>query len=243
MINGKSVLAIIPARGGSKGIPRKNIREIGGKPLIAWTIEASKQSRYIDRLILSSDDEEIIGVAREWGCDVPFTRPQGLATDESGTAEVILHAIKNIEEIFDYIVVLQPTSPLRLAVDIDSCIEKCINTKSPSCVSVTGADKSPYWMYFLGDTGKITSVIDVADRPSRRQEIPVAYVLNGVVYVIEIETFMETKQLFDRDTVAYVMPRNRSLDIDTEFDLVFFEHLLDYLKSTNGPEKATEGEI
>jgi len=227
MIKGEKILAIIPARGGSKGIPRKNIREVGGKPLIAWTIDAARESSYIDRLILSSEDEEIIEIAREWGCDVPFTRPQELATDESGTAEVILHAITNIDERYDYIVVLQPTSPLRISTDIDNCIQYCHETNAPSCVSVTEAEKSPFWMYFLDDEGRMTSVIDVANRPTRRQEIPTAYALNGAVYVVEVESFERTPQLIDKQTVAYIMPKIRSLDIDTDFDLMLFQTLLD----------------
>lgn len=227
MINGKKVLAVIPARGGSKGVPKKNIREVGGKPLIAWTIDAARKSKYIDRLIFSSEDKETIEIALKYGCDVPFVRPLELATDESGTTEVILHAIENITERYNYIVVLQPTSPLRLSTDIDNCIQHCLETNSLSCVSVTEAEKSPYWMYFLDDKGKMTGVIDIKNRPTRRQNIPTAYTLNGAVYVVEIESFKKTMKLINNQTVAYIMPKIRSLDIDTDFDFMLFQTLLD----------------
>jgi CMP-N,N'-diacetyllegionaminic acid synthase len=116
MINGKTILGIIPARGGSKGIPRKNLIIFGGKPLMAWTIEAGLQSHYIDRLILSSEDEEIIAVAREWGCEVPFIRPAELSRDDTPGIEPVIHAIKTLKTSYDYIILLQPTSPLRSAV-------------------------------------------------------------------------------------------------------------------------------
>lgn len=226
MIQSQKVLAIIPARGGSKGILGKNIRRMGGKPLIAWTINAANESAYIDRTILSSDDRGIIEVAKRLGCDVPFVRPGELATDESGTAGAILHAVNTIEEQFDYIVVLQPTSPLRSAEDIDNCIRVCIEKKALSCVSVSKADKSPYWMYSVDTDGKMTPVIDTADKPSRRQDLPVAYTLNGAVYVIKVENFIKTMAFIDQETVAYIMPKERSIDIDTEFDILIFEALL-----------------
>ena len=127
MLNGKTILAIIPARGGSKGIPRKNIKPLAGKPLIAWTIEEAKKSKYIDRLILSSEDEEIIRIAKKWGCEVPFVRPKEFAEDETSGIEPILHAIETLSEKYDYVCLLQPTSPLRTVNDIDGCIKKCID--------------------------------------------------------------------------------------------------------------------
>ncbi|MEH2097772.1 acylneuraminate cytidylyltransferase family protein, partial [Nostoc sp.] len=121
MIHGKKVLAIIPARGGSKAVPRKNIREIGGKPLIAWTIEEAKKSQYIDRLILSSEDDEIISIAQKWGCEIAFKRPVELAQDDTPGIAPVLHALNQLP-IYDYVVLLQPTSPLRQVIDIDGCI-------------------------------------------------------------------------------------------------------------------------
>src|SRR5271157_3678171 len=142
MIQNQSVLALIPARGGSKGVPRKNLREIAGKPLIAWAIEAGRQSRYIDRLILSSEDPEIMAQARSWGCEVPFVRPAELARDDTPGMEPVLHALTALPEEYDYVVVLQPTSPLRLAEDIDGCLETCLRQEAPACVTVAEVDQS-----------------------------------------------------------------------------------------------------
>lgn len=153
MIDNKRVLAIIPARGGSKGVTRKNIRNLAGMPLIAWTIEEAKKSKYIDRLILSSEDNEIIETAKEYGCDIPFVRPVHLAEDTTSGIEPVLHALKEIVG-YDYVILLQPTSPLRIVEDIDGCIENLIETKSPACVSVTEPTNSPYWMYTVNSEGK-----------------------------------------------------------------------------------------
>ena len=129
MIGSRSILALIPARGGSKGVKRKNVREVGGKPLIAWTIEAAKASRYIDRLILSSEDRAIIDVATAHGCEAPFVRPAELATDEADAMAVVRHALSALPERYDYLLLLQPTSPMRTANDIDGAIELCINAR------------------------------------------------------------------------------------------------------------------
>lgn len=127
MINNKKILAIIPARGGSKGLPRKNIRELAGKPLIAWTIEAGRKSKYIDRLIVSSEDFEIIEVAKKYGAEIPFVRPKHLAEDESLGLDPVFHALRELPG-YDIVVLLQPTSPLRLTEDIDACIEQLIDS-------------------------------------------------------------------------------------------------------------------
>ncbi|WP_205451066.1 cytidylyltransferase domain-containing protein [Salinibacter ruber] len=149
MINGQSVLGVILARGGSKGLPRKNIRDLAGKPLIAWTIEAGHESEYLDRLILSSDDEEIMTVAEEHGCEVPFRRPDELAQDDTPSMDALLHALNQVES-HDYVVLLQPTSPLRTADDIDATIARCHQNEGMPCVTVTETDKPPQWMFTLG---------------------------------------------------------------------------------------------
>lgn len=226
MIRGKTVLAVIPARGGSKGIPRKNLRLVAGRPLITWTIEESGKSAYIDRTIVSSDNEEIIAVARQWHCEVPFIRPAELAGDAVPGALPILHAIATIREKYDYIVVLQPTSPLRLVEDIDGCIEKCFLENAPACVTVTRPDISPYWMYFVDDQGKLTPVINQENTPTLRQHLKSVYSLNGAVYVGKTDLYMKNKLFVIDGTIAYIMPRARSIDIDTEMDLKICEVLL-----------------
>ncbi|MEN6348192.1 MAG: acylneuraminate cytidylyltransferase family protein [Syntrophomonas sp.] len=225
MIDGKSVLAIIPARGGSKGIPHKNIRNLAGKPLIAWTIEEAKKSRCIDRLILSSDDEEIIRVAKEWGCEVPFIRPAELAQDDTPGIDPVIHAINTLDEIYDYAVLLQPTSPLRIVDDIDNCIRQCLRLGAPACVSVTEAQQNPYWMYKLDKDMRMSPVINQSSEINRRQDLPRFYVLNGAVYVAEVNYLTEHKSFLTTATLAFPMPAIRSIDIDTELDFSICSYL------------------
>lgn len=225
MIEGKRVLGIIPARGGSKGVSRKNIRHLAGKPLIAWTIEEALKSRFIDRLILSSDDEEIIKIAKEWGCEAPFVRPAELSKDDTPGITPVLHAIEELPG-FDYVVLLQPTSPLRIVDDIDGCIEKCLRSSANVSVSVTEVDQTPYWMYFIGQSGEMTPVLQKDQLFTRRQQLPIAYTLNGAVYAAEIESLKKSNSFLVPSTMAYIMPKERSIDIDTEFDLVMAEQLI-----------------
>lgn len=222
MISGNRVLAIIPARGGSKGLPGKNIQPVNGKPLIAWTILEAHRSRYIDRTILSSDDEAIIRVARDWGCEAPFVRPGALAEDQTPTIDVVLDAIHRIPG-YDIVVVLQPTSPLRTSGDIDGALELLLERNASACVSVTEPDKSPYWALTVDDIGKISPLLGKANFTKRRQDLPLAYVLNGAVYTAKTNTLMNTRQFVNEDTVAYVMPKERSFDIDTERDIAILE--------------------
>jgi CMP-N,N'-diacetyllegionaminic acid synthase len=225
MIQGKSVLAIIPARGGSKGVPRKNIKRVGGKPLIAWTIEEARKSVYIDRLIVSTEDEEIAEVARQYGCEVPFMRPIELAQDDTPGIDPALHAIRSLPP-FDFVVLLQPTSPLRTVSDIDGAIEKCMANGASACVSVTLADKTPYWMYHLESDGRMNRVLAQSQTITRRQDAPEVYVLNGAVYVGETKTLQQYRSFLTEETIAYVMPNERSLDIDTAMDFVVVEAVL-----------------
>ena len=226
MISGKSILAIIPARGGSKGLPRKNIREVGGKPLIAWTIEEAKKSKYIDRLILSSEDEEIIKIAKTWDCEVPFVRPIELAQDDTPGIEPVLHAIKAIPEKYDYVVLLQPTSPLRKVEDIDGCIELCIQNNAPACVSVTEPDKNPYWMFTIDKKGQLNPFVVAARLITRRQDLPKVYALNGAVCVAKRDWLEKNKNFISEETMAYMMDEERSLDIDSESNLNYCDFIL-----------------
>ncbi len=223
MIRSEKVLGLITARGGSKGVPGKNIRQISGKPLIAWTIEAGLKSKYIDRLILSSDSDQIINVSKSFGCDVPFKRDAALATDQAGSVEVAIDAI-NRTPGYDWLVLLQPTSPLRRSIDIDHCIEKCIEANSNFALSVTKSDKTPYWMYRI-ENGSLVSLFP-NEKFTRRQDIPETYYINGAVYVVRIPEFLEKRTFCPPDTVAFVMDKAHSIDIDTENDIVEFERKL-----------------
>jgi len=226
MIGGKTILAIIPARGGSKGVPRKNIRLLASRPLIAWTISEAKNSKYIDRLILSTEDEEIAKVAREYGCEVPFKRPVELAQDDTPGIEPVIHAINTLEEKYDFVVLLQPTSPLRTAEDIDGCIQHCIMTESPACVSLTETRQSPYWMYQLDADMKLKSFIQNGETIYRRQDLPKVYALNGAVYVAKTGFILENSSFLTEATVGYIMSAEHSVDIDTELDFAYCEWLI-----------------
>ncbi|MCM0626391.1 acylneuraminate cytidylyltransferase family protein [Lysinibacillus sp. OL1_EC] len=218
------ILAIIPARGGSKGLPRKNVKKLAGKPLIVWTIEAAKQSKYISQVILSSEDLEIIEVAKQYGCDVPFIRPKELAQDHSLGMDVIMHAIEQCGD-FDYIVLLQPTSPLRTTEDIDGCIQKLIENRADFCVSVTEAAKSPYWMYTMKDD-RMYPLMQQEQMKTRRQDLPVVYALNGAVYVAKTDALLIEKSFLNERTIGYIMPQEKSFDIDTITDFKICEYLL-----------------
>jgi CMP-N-acetylneuraminic acid synthetase len=218
MYKGKSILAIIPARGGSKGIPRKNLKELAGKPLIVWTIEEAGKSKYIDRIILTSEDDEIIKAAQKWGCEVPFVRPAELAGDDTPGIKPVIHAINAIGEKYDYIVLLQPTSPLRTANDIDACIQTCIQKNAPVCVSVCASPKSPFWMYTLNDETKLCPLLQTEPSFTCRQSLPPVYVLNGALYVAQADYLLQKKCFISEETLAYIMPADRSWDIDDEID-------------------------
>lgn len=223
------VLAIIPARGGSKGVPRKNVRNLAGKPLIAWTIEEAKKSKYITRLILSSEDEEIIEVAKKYGCEVPFKRPAELAYDDTSSIEVVLHAIEQCPG-YDYVVLLQPTSPLRTVEDIDGCIEMLFTQNIDFGVSVSEPNNSPYWMYMVDMDGSMEPIIKQEEIISRRQDLPKIYTLNGAVYVAKVERLLKEKNFLNSNTKAYIMNNENSLDIDSELDFLVCEHLINNKK-------------
>lgn len=228
MIENKTILAIIPARGGSKGIPGKNIIDLAGKPLIAWTIEAAKKSKYIDRLVLSSDDDEIINLAAQWGCEAPFKRPDEFAKDNTPGVDPVLHAISMLPG-FDYVILLQPTSPLRTAEDIDGCIEYCMMKQANCCVSVTEPDKSPFWMYTINSQSILEPILQIDNEVvTRRQDLPVVYALNGAVYVAKCDWLIANKSFLSKETIGYAMSKDRSVDIDSLRDLQLARVILDF---------------
>jgi len=226
VIDGKSVLAIIPARGGSKGIPHKNLCVVAGKPLLLWTIEQGLGSALIDRLILSSDDPLIMEAARLAGCEVSFERPAELASDSATTMNVLRHAMEEIGSGYDYVVLLQPTSPCRQSVDIDGCISRCLETRAPACVSVAELNKPYQWIYRLDRQGRMAPLVPNAPQTSRRQEARPGYYLNGAVYVAQWGWLLETGSFMSPDTVAFVMSRQNSVDIDDLLDLHVAEYIL-----------------
>lgn len=222
MIGDRSVLAIIPARGGSKGLPRKNVLPAGGRPLLAWSVAAAQGARSIDRVVLSSDDDEIIAVARACGCEVPFRRPEALASDTASSLDVVLHALDALPG-YAVVVLLQPTSPLRSAADIDAACALFATSGAPACVSVCLAAQSPYWMYRLADNHALQPVVEAPPGVTRRQDLPPVYALNGAIYIADAAWLRKTRTFVARDTVAYVMPAARSIDIDSANDFAAFE--------------------
>ncbi len=207
MIAGKRVLALIPARGGSKGIKNKNIAECAGDSLISYTIFAAYRSKYIDHVVTSTDDNKIYAEAIDCGSHV-IDRPAHLATDEAGTEGVVLHAIGALRDTFDIICLLQPTSPLRTAADIDGCLELLMTYES--AVSVCEGHH----------------VVFDGTEPKRRQDRPPTLVLNGAVYCCYVKDFMEHRAFITGKTAPYVMPPERSVDIDTPADLEYASYLL-----------------
>lgn len=225
MIAGLSVLALVTARGGSKRLPGKNLKLLGDKPLLAWTAEAVLASEHIDRHIISSEDEQIIACAREWGLEAPFTRPKALARDSSPHAPVITHALDNLNDRYDLLVLLQPTSPLRTAGDIDGCLGKMTESSAPACVSVTPARKSPSLYFRLSEQGNIRPVIPANFDNTEQYETQPTFCLNGAVYASHTSFFLEHESFISDETIAYVMPPERSIDIDDELDFMIAEML------------------
>jgi len=218
-----SILAIIPARGCSKGIPRKNVRELCGKPLIAWSIEAAKNSKNIDRLVVSTEDEEIAHIARSYGADVPFVRPAKLAEDETSGMAPVLHALEQLPG-YEWVLLLQPTSPLRTTEDIDGIIEFCHNRKAPAAVSVCETSKHPQWMYHISKNGYLQPFVN-APLISRRQELSQVFAINGALYIAETGWFNREQNFLSDETLGYIMPPERSADIDNPLDWQWVEFL------------------
>jgi CMP-N,N'-diacetyllegionaminic acid synthase len=224
MYQGKTVLALITARGGSKGIPGKNIKRLADKPLINWTIDAAKQSAYIDRLILSSEDDSIIQQALAAGCEVPFKRPAELALDSSSSMDVIVHALEQLTVQYDYLLLLQPTSPFRTVAQIDAIIEQGIGSGTDITVSVTQSKKHPAFMYTL-DGNKLLPVINTQQQ-KRRQDMPKVYEHNGALYLASIPHLLQVKSYNGEGVAAFLMDTLSSVDLDEPLDWEFAEYLI-----------------
>lgn len=195
--------------------------------MVAWTIEAAQKARCITKVILSSDNSEIISVAKSFGCDVPFIRPDTLATDSASTLDVVLHSVDQVPG-YDFVIILQPTSPLRTAADIDAAFNAMIACGARSCVSVCEVDETPYWMFSLGENGLLERLINLPNEIHRRQDLPKAYKLNGAIYIIKVAELRKTKSFTSDETFAYIMDRRVSIDVDTRLD---YERILEILQA------------
>lgn len=223
----RRILGIIPARGGSKGVPRKNIRLIAGKPLISYTIEAAFAATTPIRLITSTDDEEIASVARSLGSEV-IMRPPELALDDTPMIPVLLNVLNTISEtgqFFDFLLLLQPTAPLRTGKDIDAALFELVNSGCDSVVSVYQvSDAHPARMYRLSDG--ILVPYDTEPANHLRQSLPPVFHRNGAIYACRTELLQKHGLLVGPETKPYVMPKERSINIDDELDLAFANFLL-----------------
>lgn len=229
MNNGGKILGIIPARGGSKGLPGKNILPLLGKPLILWTIEQAFLSRYLDKIIVSTEDEEIAEIVKKNGAEVPFIRPVELATDHAKGIDVVIHAIDWFEtnkNYFDMVMLLQPTSPLRTSQDIDNAVECLFLKKAKGVVSICETEHPPLWSNSLPADGCMKDFLRPEILNKNRQEIQVFYRINGAIYLADCNYLKSQKSFFGKETYAYVMPKERSIDIDTDIDFKFAEFLL-----------------
>lgn len=229
MYKGRSIVALIPARGGSKGLPRKNIRILLNKPLIAWAIGGARKSRLIDRVIISTDDEEIKCVSEKYGGEAPFLRPKELAQDRSRAVDVIMHALNWIEragQSYDAFILLQPTSPLRTETDINAAIKIFVEKKAKAVVSVCETEHHPYLSNTLPNDKCMKDFIKSDAMNKNRQELPKYYRLNGAIFMADCGYFRKGRSFYGKNTYAYVMPQERSVDIDGTIDLKFAECLL-----------------
>ena len=229
MYEGRRILGLIPARGGSKGLPGKNLRELGGKPLIAWSIEASRQSRFVDATLVSTDCPQIAESARRYGAEAPFLRPAELATDTARSFDAILHALawrQSQGHADDLVVVLQPTSPLRTGADIDRAVELFFARRAEAVVSVCEVEHHPWWTNTLPEDGNMGDFLRPEALNRNRQELPPHYRLNGALYLAAIPFLQEAGSFYGPRTYAYLMPRERSVDIDSGLDLQSAELLL-----------------
>ena len=228
MYTNKTFLAIIPARGGSKRLPRKNILDLCGKPLIAYTIEAALKSKYISKVIVSSDDEEILNIAKEYKADF-IKRPDELARDTTPTEPVVEHILQNIKDLgnYSYLVLLQPTSPLRDEKDIDEAISKLIQEKDATAlISVKEIDNKILKAFKINNNGYLEGISNNKYPFMRRQDLPKVFMPNGAIYIISINEFLKTKRLFSDNAISYLMNEEKSLDIDTIDD---FEKIKNYI--------------
>lgn len=224
MIKSK-ILAVIPARGGSKGLPRKNVLTLGGKPLIAWTIESSLNSEYISKTIVSSEDDEVLNISKKYNADI-IKRPKELANDTATSESVIYHTLKELQKYsleFDYVVLLQPTSPLRNDRDIDVAFEKLFSSEATALISVCELDNKILKAFKENKLGFLDGISNNQYPFMRRQDLPKTYLSNGAIYIVKVDEFLHKKSFYTDKTIAFTMTETSSLDIDTKEDLLKVE--------------------
>lgn len=222
MIENKKVLAVIPARGGSKGIPKKNIKAVSGKPMINYTIEAAKECEYIDKVIVSTDDEEIAEISMRAGAIVPFLRPDELATDDAKVIDVVMHAIEFYErkaERYDIIVLLQPTNPLRTSEDVKKALEYFMRKEQKSLVAVSEMDRHPALMRQFDKKNELSGVLPEEETKKKY------YMINGAIYINSMSELSNSTDL-NNNRMGYVLPQEHGIEIKKPEDVVAAEYYL-----------------
>lgn len=228
MYNGKKILAIIPARGGSKGIKNKNIIDICGKPLIAYSIEEALKCSYIDNVVVSTDSEIIKRTAEKYGAEVPFLRPAKLSGDSAKSIDVMLHCVEHLKNKgyeYDYTVLLQPTSPLRKVKHIEEAIIRIVHNEENSLISVCEVEQNPVLMRTI-ENDRLKEIISVEQDNLRRQDLPKYYIFNGAIYINKVSMLEEEKSVIDNDTIPYIMEKKYSIDIDEPLDIIIAESII-----------------
>ena len=233
MNSGRRTLAVIPARGGSKGLPGKNVRLLAGRPLIAYAIETALASKLIDRVIVSTDDPEIARIARAYGAEVPFMRPQELALDDSPEWLVWRHAIQTLGAyenglVMDVFVCIPPTSPLRAVEDVDACINALLGSDADIVITIKKAGRNPYFNMVLLDEKNVARLVMPSEQIIYgRQGAPPVFDMTTVAYVARPQFILNAKSIFEGKVKAVLIPEERALDIDTELDFKFAEFLIE----------------
>jgi CMP-N,N'-diacetyllegionaminic acid synthase len=231
MYNKKRILAIIPARGGSKGLPDKNIKPLCGKPLIGWSIEQAKYSDYIDEIFVTTDSRKIADIANEFGVNVPFLRPAELANDTSSSMDVVAHVLSHYESrniFFHYIVLLEPTSPLRKKNDLDTAIQLAIENETADGIISLGEVhmEHPMIVKKINEKGKITPYIDNVKKISQRQQADKAYFPYGVIYMIKTEIFKKERAFYTNNILPYYIERWQNYEVDDIYDFITIEAII-----------------
>lgn len=222
---GQRALGVICARGGSKGLPDKNILDLGGRPLIAWAVQAARDATRLDRTIVSTDSARIADAARTHGAEVPFLRPPELADDTAKITDALVHAVENVSESYDIIVLLQATSPFRTGADIDATIQALIDTGAESAVTFTAQAKSPD-LFVTIDPDRRVRPLNPGGLLKRRQDLGHLYAPNGLCYAVRTDYLLRTRRVYGDDTAAVIIPPERAIDIDTPFDMEMARGLL-----------------
>lgn len=217
------VLGLVPARGGSESVPGKNLVEVGGRPLIAWTIEAANRAASIDRVVVTTDSEEIAAEARRCGAEAPFLRPEELARADTPGIEAVLHAVRWLEKQEgyrpDWVMLLQPTSPLREPEDIDGAVRLALEKRADAVVGVCDVTHHPYWAKAVAEDGRLVEFLTLDREYARRQDLPAVYGINGAIYAARRQVLLDRESFYTDRTWPWVMPPDRSLDVNIAWDV------------------------